>query len=231
MIVALFKAEDLPSLAAHRHRDDWEVGLSEDGTCFLRVPQSSSNQDHLGVLPCLKRWTVDESGNLIPFGKSLPEGQLPQLNWLPLSSLLPAIPATVSENEDFFGHLSFSLIPDSHSKEPQALRLSLSTLAQWAETAPAVRLDRLKFAVSENDDTLILGTPLPPLQGRTYYQDHQLLIPCGFALPSYLLAEDLNASRDQLLLIEDDHTVHTIGSELFVPASRAAIRLTSHSLG
>ena len=231
MIIALFKTEDLPSLASHRHHDGWEVGLSEGDTCFLRVANTPFHEKVLSVLPCLKRWTLDEKGQLIPIGKSLPELELPPLNWLPLHTLLPAIPASVSENETFFGNLFFFLQADTQIREPTAIRLPFSTFAKWAETASSIRLARLTFAVSENHEVLVLGTPLPPLNGQSLYSDGQLLIPCGFALPPFFLADEIPVSRDQRLLVESDHSVHVIGSELFVQASRAAIRLTSHSIG
>lgn len=229
MIVALFKTRDLPALAAYRHHDGWEVSLSEDDTCFVRLRHTDSEEELL-PLPCLKRWILSENSQLIPVGKTLPERTLPTLSWLPLHNLLPAIPLASKDNEEFFGHLSFTLRADTELREPAGLVLDFSTFANWVETAPEPRLNRLTFAVSEEGKVIVLGTPLPPLSGASIYQESQILLPSGLALPPYILPEDLSEGSREFLMIEKDGTVHRIGSELFITASRAAVRLTSRSL-
>jgi len=230
MIVALFKTRDLPSLADYRHEDGLEVAFTEDETCFVRLPQTEKFEQTLRRLPCLKRWSLQENSQLIPAGKTLPERVLPSLSWLPLHTLLPAVPIPPKENESFFGHLSFSLRADTEIREPSGLILPFPDFASWVETAPSPRLDRLRFALSEQGRAIVLGQPLPPLAGISVYLKNQILIPSGFALPPYILSEDLTGSPNETLFIEGNGVFHRISNELFVDVSRAAVRLTTRSL-
>lgn len=230
MFIVLLKKSDLGALASHRHRDGWEIALSSDDACFLKVQPGSRNEELLAHLPCLKRWTLDEKERLIPLGKSLPEIILPHLDWFPLATLLPLTSTKVRQNEPFFGHLGLALIPATQPQPPAALRLPFQKFAAWADTAPAPRLAPLTFALSDSGDALVIGQPLPPLPGQTFYRDGQILIPCGRALPDFILAKNLATQRSQLLLIELDNTVHHIESELCLPATRGTIRTTASSL-
>lgn len=230
MFIALVKSNDLASLAPHRHRDGWKVAVHGDGTCFLKLPQSAENEEYFAHLPCLKRWTLDDRNRLTPPGKELPDALLPELAWLPLASLLPITSTEIRENEPFFGHLGFSLIESSKEMDPSALLLPFHSFSTWAENAPFPRLSKIKYALCNSGQALITGPPLPPLAGQTFYRNHKLLIPSGYALPSFIRAEDLTRGNDQILLIDPDNTVHTIGSELFLPATRSSIRTTSNSL-
>lgn len=230
MFVVLVKSGDLASLALHRHRDGWEIALHIDDTCFLKVPQNPQNDSILIHLPCLKRWVLDDHDRLIPLGKKLPEILLPTLAWLSLANLLPLTTTHVRENEPFFGHLGFTLVAATHHQAPTALRLPFQDFAKWAGTAPAPRLSKLKYALSNSDGALVIGSPLPPLPGPTFYQDQQLLIPSGFTLPDFILAENFTTNPNQLLLIDPDQTVHTINQELLLPATRSSIRTTAQTL-
>jgi hypothetical protein len=233
VLVVTLKSRDLAALAPHRHRDGWEIAMSENDTCFLKIPPTTQNENSLTLLPCLTRWTLDQKGqknHLIPLGKQLPTAILPPLPWLPLASFLPLTTTKIQENETFFGHLGFALIPSHQNQPATALRLPFQTFSTWAETAPAPRLAQLTFALSDTQETLVIGSPLPPLPGQTYYQIHQLLIPCGLALPDFILAQDLATSPEQLHLIDRDSTVHSIPRELCLPATRSTIRTTAHAL-
>lgn len=230
MIILLFKTRDLSSLATYRHQDDWEVAFTEEDTCFVRLPISESVEQIIQSLPCLKSWSLQENSQLIPTGKTLPEEILPPLSWLPLHTLLPAVPVSPKENEPFFGHLSFSLLADTEIREPSGLILAFSHFKRWVETAPAVRLSPLRFALSEQGQVIILGQPLPPLNGLSLYLKDQILLPSGSTLPKYILPEDLANTPNEILYIENDGTFHRISNELFVDVSRAAVRLTSRSL-
>ena len=229
MFIIQLKSSDLTSLAPYRHLENWEIGMASDETCYLRAPDDAETSEKLILIPALKRWTLAAGNKLIPLGKQLPDTLLPDLPWLPLANLLPLTSTRVLENEAFFGHLGFSLIKSSVIRAPSALLLPFKLFAHWAETAPAPRLDRLQFALSDSGQALIVGTPLPPLSGQTFYQDHNLLTPSGYTLPNYILPQDLTHQSD-LTLIDQDNIIFQISHELFIPASRSAIRATANAL-
>lgn len=227
--LALLAAADLPAVGPHRHRDAWEVAQESDDNWLLKVPNTTENTAILGKLPCLQRWHLEVTNKLVPFGKSLPNKALPSLSWLPVSTILPVIPERSQTNEQFFGHVSFSLVPASQPREIDAIRLPFSDFASWAELAPAFRLHRLNFALSSEGLALVLGTPPPPLPAECYYLCGKLLIPSGYGLPNHLSPHFLEARSDHYLLVEKDSSVHSIGAELLVPATRSSVRLTSGS--
>jgi hypothetical protein len=229
VFVIHLKSSDLASLAPHRHRDGWEIAVADGETCFLKAPLNPQTEEQLAHLPSLMRWTLEHGNQLVPLDKQLPDSLIPDLPWLPLASLLPLTTTRLRENEAFFGHLGFALIQTSTNTAPSALFLDFNQLAAWAETAPEPRLTQLKFAVSDSGQALIIGTPLPPLPGKTFHQNQRLLIPSGLALPDFILAQDI--TRDaHLTLIDQDGMIHHISQELLLPASRSTIRTTALAL-
>ncbi len=233
-IVALLRSGDLPLLAHHRHLEGWEVAPESVEYSLLRSSWTEGNFKHFSRLPFLKRWSMSPDGTLIPFGRTLPERVLPALPWQSLSSVLPVLPAAVRSTEYFFELLPFSLVASVEEVASVAMTLSLDHFAAWAETAGAPRLNILSFAISNGGESLVVGNPLPPLVGQSYYQQGRLLIPCGWALPPHIwhehLSSVLEASQNHFVLIRPEGQVEIIAKELCLPASRAAIRLTHQSL-
>jgi len=228
-IVGQIQTSDLGSLAQHRHRKNWEAALESTEFCFLRAPFSKNNLELFGKLPCLKRWRLGDQGRLTLLGKTLPNKILHTLSWQDLSTLLPLVPAKGRNSEEFFGHIPLILTSSDSIRESTALLIESEQFLSWANDAAAPRLSRLKFALSSNKKVLINGTPLPSLAGQSFYPQGQLLLPSGFALPEHLFHEHISAAlklrSDQFALIHTNE-IDILDTEQFIPATRAAVRLS-----
>ena len=187
---------------------------------------------NLGIsrLPATATYLLDEDHNLFPVGKLTPIGKLPKLEWQPISKFIEvklptsAFPGVVEKK-----HL-VRLIPSEKMQPGKALLTNLSVWKKYAEGAPKIRLNQLRFAVSENREVLILGNPLPPIPGKEFWQKHNLLIPNGFdfeiPMVADLIFEKENTNDDAILIFHENKNWQKINLKHFVNGSRSAVRLT-----
>ncbi|MEM7037636.1 MAG: hypothetical protein AAF570_11705 [Bacteroidota bacterium] len=181
-------------------------------------------------LPILATFRLDEEGRLFPKGKSTPIGRLPALDWQSIQEFLPVEPPVSAYPGRNKARVGLRLAPARDQHEAVALHSSLQLFADWAESAPEVRLARLRFAVSEHGEALIYGNPLPPIPGRSLWQSARMLLPCGFdfefpgAAP--LIDRALQPGREGLILFDVGGIWEWIDLDMFQPARRSAIRQT-----
>jgi hypothetical protein len=202
----------------------WLRGIEADAGPNLRVQQ----------LPVLNTYTLDEHGNLFPVGGTTPTNKLKELKWYPVAEYvnveLPtsALPGMTAER------YKVRITASAREREAKALMTSFSVWEEYATRASELRLERLRFAVSENKDVLILGTPLPPIPGKEFWMHHSILIPCGFdfevTLVADLLAEKLDPSHNSIFVFNADGAYEKISNMDFAPATRSAVRLTKKNL-
>lgn len=220
---ALGNVRTIPRLAAARH----------GGQIWLRGISPHQPEKALRQLPVLHTYLLDAEERLFLPGKRTPHSALPCLSWEPMFSFIKAelpmsaLPARLQER--YMPVLAPSGVP----AEVQALLTSLQTWKEYAETAPLIRLQRLRFAATEVGQVLITGTPLPPIPGKAYTIRYNILLPAGydFDLPALasLTAARLNPENDALLLFHVNGQWERIPAQNFVRATRSAIRLT-HSV-
>jgi hypothetical protein len=218
---ALGTVRCLPGLqAAEDEGFIWVRGIPVQEKIDLRIRQ----------LPGLHTYTLDADNHLFPPGGLTPVGKLKPLQWIPLSTYITvelpvsALPGRIHQQ------IAIRLVPSEQSQAGNALLTDLDIWKEYAETAPLIRLQQTRFAVSEKNKVLIMGTPLPALPGKEYVLQDTLLIPCGFAFDppviSTLIANRFNALKESLLLFETDGSWEKIPTICFVPSTRSAIRLT-----
>jgi hypothetical protein len=111
----------------------------------------------------------------------------------------------------------------------------MTTLGLWkkyAETAPASRLDHLQFAVSEHNNVLIIGNPLPAIPGKQYWIKDEILLPAGYDFEikfvSAFIRDRNNGEGETYTLFDPDGNWKQISRSLLVPAKRSAVRLTKN---
>lgn len=192
---------------------------------WLKAP---NNGPLLASLPVTKHYTLKDNDLLFLPGAKTPVSRLKNLNWqdikdfIPVSLPVAALPGIVD-----------SAIPVKlkRSAEPRATKALLTTLSYWkayAGTAPDSRLQYLRFAVSEEGETLVVGQPLPTLPGRAFWAQDNCLLPAGFDFDPPLFGELI---REQLpegtwQLFDTDGTRQTIFLADLQQATRSAVRLT-----
>ena len=218
---ALGTVRCLPGLqAAEEAGFIWVRGIAVNDEIDLRIRQ----------LPGLHTYTLDADDNLFPPRGLTPVGKLQPMNWVPLSTYstvtLPvsALPGKIGQQ------LPVKLVSSQRSQKGNALLTDLHTWKAYGETAPLVRLQQTRFAVSEENKVLIIGEPLPALPGKEYVLLNTLLIPCGFEFDppviSSLIGSQFNPGNDSFLLFDTDSTWDEIPKDAFVQSTRSAIRLT-----
>jgi hypothetical protein len=218
---ALGSVRCLPGLqAAEADGFIWVRGIAAQQEIDLRIRQ----------LPGLHTYMLDADNNLFPPEGLTPVGKLKTLSWEPLSSFITvklpvsALPGKISQQH------AIRLIPSGRSQEGNALLTDLNTWKSYGEKAPLVRLQQTRFAVSEKNKVLIMGTPLPALPGKEFVLQDTLLLPAGFEFDppviSTLIINRLDPSKEALLLFDIDGSWEKIPKECFVSSTRSAIRFT-----
>ncbi len=207
-----------------------QVCDNEGALVWLRGPrlQDSIQQELRSLLGCEIYRQLDD-GQLIPISCSIPLGYAPNGTWTSLREWLeislPAkrFPAT-SESR-----VPIRLVRSELPQEPDLLKSSLKAWAKYASDAPQIRLAGLQFAASR-DQVIIIGKPLPPINGEYFYLQHGIAVPVGFAwtpaLDARVLRTALELTNDDIAIFPNNGGASRILSNQFVGASRSAVRLT-----
>lgn len=228
--ILVLKASDRPSLAAIRLLPKVEVAT--DATdIWVRLPLSNEGLDpKIRQLPLVSTYFMDEKQHLYPIGGLTPVGVLKPLTWLPLTDFMPielpvsALPAATSET------VVLNIIPSEKERETTAVMTTGAAWLAYVTYAPEARLRRLHFAVSNANAVLVFGTPLPPIDGETYWLRDNIFMPSGFdfALPmvSELIFLKENLENQAFLLFNTEGSYHRLEASDFMPVSRSAVKLT-----
>jgi MoxR-vWA-beta-propeller ternary system domain bpX2 len=180
-----------------------------------------------------ERFSVLADGQLRRAGRRVPQGTLPEGEWLALSQW-----ATLEvQPPAFAGDLSarsiIRLVRSFEESEASGLVTDLTTWTNYATAAPEVRLRPLWFAMAADGRVLIRGTPLPPLPGIRYAARDGIALPCGYALWPNLepavFVELLELARSDLALFSPDGSFERIAATHFVQATRSAVRATQEA--
>ena len=220
------------ALSAVRDQPDWLAAAAADGALWLRGPAATSPLPlSIRQLPARAAYWVDAQGRLFPVGGRTPTGQLPVLYWEPIAEFMPLEVPIAALPGEAPAPGPVQLVPARQFRPGAALLTTLAAWVAYAETAPAVRLTSLRFAVSGRGQVLLLGAPLPPLPGREYWQTGNLLLPAGYelALPlaARLLTDKLQLADAGLLLFDESGQYEVLAQADLHPATRAAVRLTA----
>ncbi len=201
---------------------------------WLRGPKSDPKLERaLDVLPGVARYAVLASKELVPNGKRVPSGRLPEGAWGPLpawlgvSSPSPGAPAEA-------GQAPLSLVRSAMEREPNLLVTDIGTWLGYARGAPKVRLKPLAFAASEDGRVVVVGKPLPPIEGAPFSESHGVAVPCGWAwsppVDDAVVAGLLALPEQDLAIFRPDGTWEHVPKSGFVRATRGAARITADEL-
>ena len=215
-----------------------EARLSDEGnSLWLRGPELDQATSYLvRRLPCRRRFTLVENGKAVPEGGSVPVMTMLGSGWVPLRHLgtleLPSVRKPSSSQA-----LAPVRLVDATREKQSAPDLAVMPFRDWyvyAVTAPAVRLNQLRFAVSEDKRAAVHGQPLPPLLGTFYEVDTGIAVPCGRQLKPTLspglLARQFSLGKGDVLLFHEDGKCELLDGSGFAAATRSAVRATAQAL-
>jgi len=224
------KKEHKDFLGSIRHWDNLKTAFETDIIWIKDFSLEQINAAEIQQIPYkkvyeLKEHLLFEKNSLLP-SKKLPSGLL----WTPI---LRALPVSLPKfNHNYFGidqKLQISIKPSEAIKEAYALLVDYNELKLYIETAPKFRLEPLQWVVLDKS-ALILGNPLLPIKGNTYWLDHDFLLPTGYHFEWFALTktiqEKLNPSGENLILWNLDNSYSTIPKTTIKQLSISSFRLT-----
>jgi hypothetical protein len=188
----------------------------------------------ISSLPATHIYQMDDQQRLFIPGTLTPVRALPALEWKSLTDFIKvtlpvsALPGVMEKPHRLM------LIRHPLQRETNALLTTLDEWEAYASQAPQIRIQHLYFAVSENNEVLLIGEPLVPVPGKEYTLNNNILLPAGYTFdPPVLLslvAATLNPQGSNLLLFHPNSRWEKIRLSSFVPATRSAARLTRNAL-
>ena len=224
------KKEHKDFLGSIRHWDNLKTAFETDVVWIKDFSAEQINAPEIQQIPYKKVYELKENllfeyGNLLP-SKKLPSGLL----WTPI---LRALPVSLPKfNHNFFGvnhKIQLSIKASEEIKEAYALLVDYDELKLYIETAPGYRLEPLRWIVIDKK-ALIIGSPLLPIKGSTYWLNHNFLLPTGYHFEWSALAktlqEKLNPSGENLILWNNDNSYSIIPKKNIKPLSISSFRLT-----
>ena len=212
---------------------DWEnLKMGKEGNLlWLKgfTEEQLSAMD-LQTIPYKKMYYA-KGAKLFEQGSLLPCRDQPALLWTAISRSLPL--RLPDFNHNYFGidnKVSVQLSQTAVEKDAFALICPLAELGNYLQTAPAIRLQPLKWVVINQKNALILGAPLLPIKGKAFWQNRDSLLPLGYDFELSILSssinEALNPSRNNWLLWNEQHNYTNIPKELFQALSISSYRKT-----
>lgn len=176
----------------------------------------------------------EKDSKLFLMNSRLPERSLPAVLW---TSIDRAFPLTLpSLNHNYFGiteSVSIQVVESEVEADAVAMITSIDRLNQYVATAPAIRLANLRWAVIDRTKALLIGKPLLPIPGETYWQRKDLLLPSGYDLDLFLVADilqkRLSPGRQNWVCLEKDNTCFQVPKESMMPLSISSFRQTIES--
>jgi hypothetical protein len=221
------------NLGSLRTNGGVEVCEKQDRIWLRTADPADELRRKLRGLPGGLLFAVSSDGQLCRVGTRVPRGHLPTGPWMQLSAWLhvrlptAALPATLPNR------VQLQLVGDHSYREPNLLLTSLAEWTAYGLIAPQVRLDCWHFAVSDKQEVIVRGTPLPPLAGTRLVEEQGIAVPSGWhwspAVDAVIVRDMFKLSAHDLLLWAPDGRRERITSEQFARATRSAIRLSGLS--
>lgn len=169
---------------------------------------------------------------LFKHGSLLPEGPIPHLFWIQIAKALPLkLPPF---NFNFFGvqeKISITLKQRTDEQVSVAMVASISSLATYIVNAPEIRLQVLNWTILNQEEVLLLGTPLLPIIGQTYWHKQDFLLPAGydfnFTLLHDILNERVNPQGDHWVVWNTNSSYFLVKKTDVQPLSLSSFRLST----
>lgn len=212
-----------------RHWSNLKISTAEGKIWIKNFTQKQIESAEVKSIPYKEIFTVRDN-KLFPYGSILPVSKAPSLLWAPIEIGLPL--KLPKPNHNYFGirqTITPAIVPSEVVQEACALLTSVEMLASFVETAPAVRLKNLSWVILDKTRALILGTPLLPIQGETFWKRNTFLLPTGYDLDINLLTgvmEQKLGSQPTWTIWDNNGCYMKIDKRSFVPLSISSFRLS-----
>ncbi|MFT2010996.1 hypothetical protein ACMA1I_20150 [Pontibacter sp. 13R65] len=216
-------------LGAIRHWDNLKVAFDGDHIWLKNFTYAQLDTVEVKSIP-FKAIFYENRNKLYRLNSLLPDQQIPNVHWAPISRALPV--EFPSFNHNYFGtteKVAIKLLPKAEFQQVVALITTLKNLQPYLETAPAVRLQRLRWTLLDGNEALLLGTPLLPVPGETYWQHKDFLLPSGLDFEFPIIADALqniiNPTGKDMIIFQADATYFAVPKSHLLPLTLSSFRL------
>lgn len=221
---------DLADLRSWMHL---KVAFEKEWVWIANLQQEQTEAADVMRIPFVEVY-YEEQNQLFRMGSKLPSQLTPSLLWTPIQH---AFQLTLPKmNQHYFGlkqEVSIRIVAADHGQEPEMQHLSMSSLNDYVETAPQIRLSPLKWVSVNKESCLILGTPMLPLNAKVYWNSQGMYLPVGYDFEFPVLAKEikkkLSEDPDQMVVWDEDGCYFFLDRSLFGPLSRSSVRKTVKS--
>ena len=206
-----------------------EVSIDGDGVVWLRLEPSGGIDQVLARLPGERLESTGDQRLRRP-GQRVATISLPdELLWQRLDDHLQLqLPAALLAGRlDASRRRTLHLVADDTVRDIAAVIVDRDDLRDWVDGAAEVRLRRLRIVVRDRD-VLVVGDPLPPIDGEFFVATKRLLVPAGQTWSPPIDADSvrslLKLRSDDWLLWQADADVAIIPDGDLSPLRRASFR-------
>ncbi len=168
---------------------------------------------------------------LFPMGSLLPYKKIPGFLWTPIDRALQV--ELPMPNHNFFGinqQINIQLKQTEIEQEASIILVKMDLLSNYITTAAAIRLKQLKWVIINENQVLIIGTPLLPLNGSVFWQKNDFIFPLGFAFEFSILenyvAQKIDTTGSNFIFWLDANHYTIIPKKSFQPLSISSWRNT-----
>lgn len=173
----------------------------------------------------------EKDNKLFLLNSLLPEISIPGILWSPIEN---GLPITLPQfNHNYFGvneQIEITLNPSEKEETAVLQKVAISHLVQYINIAPAIRLAPLKWCLFGDSEALVMGTPLLPLPGNTYWLNAGFILPSGYDLTYPFLQNHievyLNTLNHNYVLWDVEGNYSLIDKSVFIPLTRSSLRQT-----
>lgn len=210
-----------------------ELGETETSYWVRGTSPIEEAQPALLGIPHVQLYHIDRSG-LRPWGHRLVVKPLAEITFTPLvKAIRPTLPIASYPSAQV-PRVPLALVRSEVEQQSVFLETTLNQWAEYAASAPKVRLDRWAFAVSADERVLVRGRPLPSFAGRHYWESDGVAIPVGWtcspAITGSALSKLVGRVTGEIILLDEHGSIASIPGDAFVRASRSAIRATARAI-
>lgn len=198
---------------------------------WLKCDQlNSALLQRIRMIPDAELFTLRQNRGLTRPDSIVPCDRLPEGEWQPLKHWLQLVIPQAGFAPSIQTKVSLTLVRTSIPQPANVLLTDWSVWKSFAVNAPAVRLQQLAFAVSNDWQVLIAGTPLPPISGKHFVESHGIMVPTGWRfepdVEHRVVSAILSLSTADFAIFREDGSYERLSRSSFVQASRSAVRAT-----
>lgn len=222
------KHQDL--LETLRHWHNIKVAFEDN---LIWIKDFTPEQFRNAALLQIPYTTLFEERNNLLFlkGNLLPQQKMPSgLLWSPIlrafSIELPSL------NHNYFGvneKVEIQIVRSEIEAEAFVLVTSFQKATEYILNAPEIRLQNLQWIVVD-DELVLFGTPLLPIEGKTFWRTDDALFPSGyhfeFPIASQIIQQSVNSEGDYWIFWQTNSSYFKVNKSDVKPLSISSFRLT-----